>query len=258
MIKITGTLMYFGRTVKTRFYIFVIVLCIGFVRPVHPETRLKINTSIKPPFSTKSQTGFFDLLIKEVFTRLDIPFEIVRLPAERAMINVNTGESDGELPRIGGLSERYGNIVQVPEKLLDYSFVAFSQPEKITGVSFAEIRSRRIGMIIGWKIYEKNLVNFPEVVTVAHPGQLFALMDLNRIDIALYERYAGQYILQTGKFKGIHECDPPLAVKSMYLYLNEKHKDKVPLIARMLKRIKEEGGYQDLFDRTIGLYGRGP
>jgi len=63
--------------------------------------------------------------------RLDIPFEIVRLPAERAMINVNSGESDGELPRIAGLSNKYTNIVQIPEKLLDYSFVAFSQPKKM-------------------------------------------------------------------------------------------------------------------------------
>ncbi len=246
--------MSFSQTAKTQFYFLFIVLFIGFAQPVQAETSLKVNTSIKPPFSTESQTGFFDILIKELFTRLDIPFEIVRLPAERAMINVNSGESDGELPRIGGLSMKYGNIVQIPEKLIDYSFVAFSQPGKINGVSFPGIKTRRVGMIIGWKIYEKNTTDFPEVITVAHPRQLFALMDLNRIDIALYERYAGQYILQTGKFKNVHECDPPLAVKSMYLYLNEKHKDRVPEITRMLKLLKEEGLYQNIFDRTIGIY----
>jgi len=79
-------------------------------------------------------------------------------------------------------------------------------------------------------------------------------MDLNRIDVALYERYAGQYLLQTQKLKNIHECVPPLAVKSMYFYLNKKHQDQVSPIALALKSIKEDGTYQNIFDGTIGLY----
>ena len=98
--------------------------------------RLKINTSIKPPFSTAALDGYFDLFIMELFTRSDIAVELVRLPPERALRYANDGVSDGEIPRIDGLSSVYPNIVLVPEKVIDYHFVAFSQPQPLPEIAF--------------------------------------------------------------------------------------------------------------------------
>lgn len=41
---------------------------------------IKVNTSIKPPFSRADGTGFFDLIIKELGRRMNRNMELVRLP----------------------------------------------------------------------------------------------------------------------------------------------------------------------------------
>tara|TARA_B100000614_G_C14559747_1_gene496789 strand:+ start:2803 stop:3570 length:768 start_codon:yes stop_codon:yes gene_type:complete len=234
---------------------YFIPICLLFlIGSANAETKLRINTSIKPPFSTESHTGFFDILIKDLFSHLDISVEIVRLPAERAMANVNNGLSDGELPRISGLSKKYKNIIQVPEKIMDYSFVAFSQPEKISKISFESIKSKKVGIIIGWKIYENETLDFPHLSKVAKPQLLFSMMTFKRIDVALYERYAGQFILKTQGIKNIYECTPPLATKAMFLYVNKKHKEKVPILADGLREMKKNGIYWDIYNQTLGAY----
>jgi polar amino acid transport system substrate-binding protein len=217
------------------------------------ETPFKLNTSIKPPFSTQSQNGFIDVLAKELFSRLNISMEIVRLPAERAMANVNSGLSDGELPRVDGLAKKYQNIIQVPEKIIEYAFVAFSQPQKLETISFDNIKAKRVGLVIGWKVYEKNTVDYINLIKVSRPSQLFKMLNIDRLDIALYERYAGQYILKSQGFKNIHECTPPLVTKPMYLYVNKKHQSQIPNILEALKSIKTDGTYQKIVFETLGM-----
>lgn len=218
------------------------------------DNSFRINTSIKPPFSTQSQDGFFDLIAKEIFTRMNIPLKIVRFPAERAMISVNKGLSDGELPRVAGLSRAYHNIIQVPESLIDYSFVAFSKPDKITDISFDSIKSQRVGIIIGWKIYENNTAGYPNLIKTALPSQLFAMLNIGHIEIALYEKYAGHNIIKTKGLDDIYECTPPLAMKPMYLYINRRHQDKLAKIVETLKSIKTDGTYQDISLKTLGQF----
>ncbi len=239
---------------KISVHLLSLTFFLGVAHTALAETLFKINTSIKPPMSTQEQTGFFDVLVKELFTRLNIPAEIVRLPAERALVRVNQGVSDGELPRVAGLAKKYPNIIQVPEKLIDSCFVAFSQPEKIAPISFDTIKSKRVGIIIGWKIYEKNTADFSNLYKVALPTQLFSMLDLDRLDVALFERYNGQYILQPQKFKNIHECTPPLGVKPGYMYVHKKHSELIPKIVQTLKAIKSDGTYQQIFTKTLGVY----
>ena len=58
---------------------------------------------------------------------LGVELRLVKLPAERGLINANAGIEDGDLARITGLEKQYPNLVRVPEKLVDLDFTAFSK-----------------------------------------------------------------------------------------------------------------------------------
>jgi hypothetical protein len=51
--------------------------------------------------------------------------------------------------------------VQVPEKVIDYHFVAFSQPHPLPEMTFNRLKRYRVGVMIGWKIYETISLRAP-------------------------------------------------------------------------------------------------
>ncbi len=215
------------------------------------EVPLKINNSIKPPFSTKDETGFLDLLVKELFGRLGRKVEFIRLPSERALMFANSGKSDGEVPRIAGLGNKYPNLIRVPEKVLDYDFVAFSRG-RCEGGSWDSLSGRSVGFIIGWKIFENNVPETVPVLRLTSPLQLFTLLQRNRVDTVLYERHAGQHIIENEGFADITECDRPLAVKPMYLYLHKSLSGLALKAAEALAEMKRDGTYERILKKTLG------
>lgn len=213
---------------------------------------LKINTSIKPPFSTEQGSGFFDLLIAELSARVGVHIELARLPAERALQMVNDGLSDGDLPRISGLSSTYPDLIEVKEPVIDYHFVAFKHKEyKSKSVCWEKLKDKNVGFIIGWKIYEKKVSTSASVTRVSSPAQLFKVLNSRRIDVALYERYAGRYQIQSQNYLELEECKYVLAVRPMHIYLNKKHEKLADVFSEELKEMKNDGSWDKIALRTL-------
>ena len=214
---------------------------------------IRINSSIKPPFSTLAQDGFFDLLLNELFARVDnIQVELIRLPAERALQMADDGYSDGEIPRIGGLSEQYPNLIAVSEPVIDYNFVAFVRTPANERMSWQRLAGEDVGIIIGWKIYEEQVPASAKVTRVVAPAQLMNLLSAGRINFALYERYAGYHLLKEHQHNNIAECFPPLAVRRMFLYLHKKHAALIKPLAIALRQMKKDGSWQRIAAQTLG------
>jgi len=149
---------------------------------------LTLNDSNEPPYTTDDRKGFVDAVAIEAFRRAGVQLRLVRLPAERGLINANAGTEDGDLTRIAGLDVLYPNLIQVPEKLSDWEFVAFSKNPTLTA-KLDVLRTQPIGHIRGWKIYENMLAGAPFVVSSDDSAQLFRQLQMDRIDVALYERW---------------------------------------------------------------------
>ena len=235
---------------KSVILLLVLSVCL-WVTPAVAEPSLKVNTSIKPPFSTEEQTGFFDLLIEELGKRINCGFILVRQPAARALISVNEGLSDAELPRIAGLQKKYPNLVQVEEKIIDYNFVAFTRAD-IRVKSWDDLADKKVGYLIGWKIFENNVPQTANVTKLQKPRLLFDMLDSGRLDVALYEKYAGLRNIREHEHHSVVESDTPLAVKPMYMYLHKSHAGLAPLLAQALKDMKADGTYQRIAKQTLG------
>jgi len=207
------------------------------------EPTLVLNNTTEAPFTTEAGDGFLDIVVGEAFRRAGLRLKLVKLPAERGLINANAGIEDGDLIRIAGLEKNYPNLVRVPEKLLDMHYTAFARQANPTEASWAALEPFTVGHIKGWKIYEQNLKPNTHITTAGDPDQLFAMLDKNRIDVALYERWRGYALAKQMQLQGVRVVEPPLAVREMFIYLNKRHADKAPAIAAALRAIKAEGIY---------------
>lgn len=214
---------------------------------------LVINDTNEPPFTTADGRGFLDLVADEAFRRAGVRLRLVRLPAERGLINANADVEDGDLTRISGLEATYPNLIRVPEKLIDWEFCAFGR-QPLSNASWENLRARSLGHIRGWKIYERAFGQPTTVITAVDSAQLFRQLQRERIEVALFERWQGLARIKRERLDGVHVLAPSLARREMYLYPHKRHAALVPKIADALRDIKVEGLYDRLYrDKVLSL-----
>lgn len=214
---------------------------------------LTLNDTNNPPFTNSQQTGYLDVIAAEAFRRAGLELRLVKLPAERALRLANDGTIDGDMVRIAGLEKQYPNLIPVPEKLVDWHFAAFSKDASIPA-DFAALRGHSVGLIRGWKIYEQAMAGGAHVTMVDDQEQLFRLLQLGRIEVALYARWMGLALIRQQGIEGIQVLQPLLAERTMFIYLNKRHAEHVPRLAAALRALKQEGFYDRAYQERLLPY----
>ena len=215
-------------------------LCLGFGSAVAADTTtITVSTNNTP----LDRQALHDLS-KEAFRRIGVEFKLVTLPSERSLHSANLGEVDGEGLRVAGLSGQYPNLVQVPERYIGISFVAFARDATIRlEQGWESLKPHRIAFINGWKMFEDNASGARSVSKVDKPDQLFLMLDSGRVDLALYTRTDGVALARAMGLGAIAPIAPALKDVDMYLYLNRKHEALVPRLSQALREMKADGSY---------------
>jgi len=218
------------------------------------ESVLTLSTYAGPPLSNSNQSGFYDQVLNEAFSRAGHKIKIIQLPAERSLINANEGIVDGDFVRISGLSALYQDLIRVPEKIINFDFVAFTKDSNLAISDWQSTKGYHIGIVRGWKILEKNLVGAASLSRVKNQQLLFKLLDKNRVDIVVYSRFEGYELINQLDIKGVKVLEPPLETREMFLYLNKQHSQLVPIIAQNIMDMKKDGSYDEIFKKTLLPY----
>lgn len=211
-----------------------------------------INTPVLPPFVTADSDGFEDFLAKEVYGRLGFKIDIKHVPAERGLINLNSGMDDGIMSRISGLEKIYPNILEIKENVLTWHFVAFSRRKNIRITDWNSLTAYSTAIVRGWKILEKNVPGGTLLYKVRDVRSLFRMLHSDRVDVAIYALQPGLWSIREFDLKGISPVMQPLASRDKFFYVNKKHKELVPKIAAMLRAVKADGTYQRISKQTLG------
>ena len=230
-----------------RFFVWLAAIVLCSISAAYAEKPvLRIGATHSPPLSLPDQSGMLDRMLKEAFSRIGVEVQFVTLPSERSLTEAVRGSIDGDNNRVAGLESRYPQLVQVPESNMSYEFMAFAtQPARALS-GWAGLDSLHVAHVIGWKIFEDN-VNAPRVTKLPTAKQLFLFLQAGRAEVALFDRIGGHYWLsQLGIKQGV-AIEPPLAKREMYLYLNAKHADLVPALAKALRGMKEDGSHAQFF-----------
>ncbi len=186
---------------------------------------------------------------KEALRRLGYQLNLVRHPSERSLHLANEGEVDGEGFRVAGLSAQYPNLLQVPERYGEVSFVAFTKGEALsTAAGWEGLRGKRVAYITGWKLFESNVGAAQSVVKVDKAEQMFQMLDSGRIDVALYTLRDGVALVRELGLNAVQPVAPALKNSDMFLYLHRRHEALVPRLTQVLREMKADGSYARLVD----------
>ena len=191
-------------------------------------------------------------IAREGFQRIGVDIKVVSLPSERSLVAANLGEVDGEGLRVAGLSAQYPNLVQVPERFVRISFVAFAKDATIPlDNGWDSLKPYRVAFINGWKMFEANASGARVVHKVDKPEQMFRMLDDGRVDLVLYTRADGTQLARSLGLTSIAPLSPPLRDVDMYLYLHKKHQALVPRLSQALRDLKADGTYNRILS---GIY----
>lgn len=222
---------------------------------VAAENSLALNTSNTEPYANKDQSGFQDLLAKEIFQRIGVSVSLHHVQTERALVNVNRGIDDGNLIRVAGLTRLYPNIRQVPEKLFDYDFVMFSGPDMPGNASEQDLRGFRLGYIRGWKVIEEKFNDYDNIARFVNERDMFESLHAGNIDIAIYEKWRGLHLIKELGINNIKMNMPPLiSGQEMFIYLHRDHESLIPRITESIRDIKQDGTYQKIYETSFKPY----
>ena len=100
-------------------------------------------------------------------------------------------------------------------------------------------------------MFEANASNARVVNKVDTPEQMFKMLELGRIDLALYTLADGEAYTRTHGLQSIAALEPALKSVDLYLYLNKKHAALVPKIAATIRDMKADGTYNTILARVL-------
>lgn len=221
------------------------------------QQAIVLNTANESPNSTKDFKGINDLILKEAFKRIGYDLKIIHLPSERALINANDGVEDGNFARVAGLSSLYPNLIQVPEEITNFEFVVFSKKSGIVIKDWKNLKPFHVGIVTGWKILETNITGAKSLTKVKDGSILFKLLREDRLEIIVYDKRQGLVLLKELAMKDIYIIEPPLAVKGMFVYLHQRHKELAPKLAAAIRGMKKDGTYQKIVNTVLTSVTRG-
>jgi len=234
----------------------ILVLVLGALALLPPGAHggvLELSASDASPYSTPEGDGVADRIVREAFRRAGVSVKIINdTPSERALVNANEGVVDGEYLRIAGLEKKYPNLVMVPESICAYEFTAFAKNRAIRVKGWESLRPYNVGYITGWKILEENVTGVKSVTAVRNDDALFELLRSDRADLVIFERLRAEaYLSRTGD-REIRRLNPPLARREMYLYLNRGNATLVPVLAKALRQMKQDGTWRRIMASVQG------
>ncbi len=231
-------------------------LAVGGVPSVSAGGRLMLSTGMIEPWTKSDGTGFHQILVAEVFSRLGMTVELdVNLASSRAFRLADEGVTDGLAGRVAGVEKDYANLIPVPEPMFVNDFVACSLTGDAAPANWAGLAPHSVAYIIGWQIFDRNLPKVRELTQVKDSAQLLGLLKAGRAEIILHERWQALWQAKAmGMTLRVHE--PPLARVPMYIYLHRRHAALVEPAAAELRRMKADGSYLAIAQRVFG--GLGP
>jgi len=185
------------------------------------EQTLVLNDPTGAPYTNASRTGFLDIIVTEAIKKVGLGIELIRLPAERGLLNANAGIDDGGLSRIAGLEKIYPNLIPVPEILITMSFGSFTRDPRMRISDWQSLGSHSVGYIRGLKLLENNVPVGTAVTPANDLEQLFTMLGKGRVRVVLYEMAMGLELARKRRMDDVRFLKPALATTPLFMYLHK-------------------------------------
>lgn len=181
------------------------------------------------------------IILAEVYKKLGIDIVIIAMPGKRAEREATAGMVDGEIMRIWSYGEENPSTIRVPTPYYYLETTAFVKKNDIVVAVKADLAKYSLVKVRGVKHTNNITEGLGFVQDVENTCQMMRFLLAGRADIALTNTIDGTLSLNRCGITGIVPAGKPLAVWKLYHYLHVDHKDLVPRVDTVIKKMIASG-----------------
>ena len=194
-------------------------------------------------------------ILKVVYGHLNIPIELIDMPAKRALMESSEGKLDGEVHRNINVQNQYPTLLMIRPAINYIEPSVFSKKYRFQVKGWDSIKDYKIGIVRGVGTSEDGTRDMQHVLAVTALGQLMQVLATDRIDVAVSDSFSGLVaVKQLGLEDRIKVLVPPLQKTEIYHFLHEKHRDLIPRIESVLNEMKASGELELLRKQVTERY----
>ncbi len=208
-----------------------ILALLFFSNTTTADTQVLKFTSIADSVNTQIS----EVIVRQAYRQLNIDIEIIPLPAERSIRVADSGELDGELYRISGMTRYYPNLqmIPVPVNYLEAAVFTLQPQQQIS--SWEQLKPLKVAVRRGVKFSERATQDMTvEIADSNH--QLFQMLLAKRADVVVIAHLNGLELIKRKKLKGIYKAGV-IDRYPLYHYINNRHQRLIPAIQRALNYV---------------------
>ncbi len=221
-----------------------IVIALGGVFPVNAQESLVLGRATGYTGSVVAK------VLREAYQKIGIQITLNTFPAKRSLVMANEGDVDGDTHRIRGIEATYSNLLMVPVPVTVMEGMVFTKNVTFAVTGWDSLKPYIIGIRRGIFFAEKGTRGM-QVESVTDYRQLLLKLDAERNDVVIMPRLSGLFELQKLQIQGVKLLDPPLVRLELYHYLHKKHEALVPLLTKVLQKMKKKGRIRAIRKQAI-------
>lgn len=187
-------------------------------------------------------------LLNEAFRRTGYELNIVLLPYDRSLKMVEAGLVDGDLIRTSSIEAQYPDLIRVSEPIYEIDLVVVSYAPIDLSAGWNALSGKSVGYLLGAKVIEENLPDTAVLTGVKTAKQLLDLLTKKRVDYAVMSRSFSQPFLGDNNTSLI-VSEQSLTTVQSFVYLNERHAELAPRLAKALRGMKKDGVFQRIIEQ---------
>ncbi|MFA9218598.1 MAG: hypothetical protein ACEQSK_16050 [Sphingomonadaceae bacterium] len=179
-------------------------------------------------------------VVEEAYRRIGILAVSRKLPGERALAMLNSGELFGDVAHVEGLEKYYSNMIRVPVPLINFDAVVFSVRKNLSILVWSDLAPYNVCIRRGIKAIELATAGMKNIYMANGYEQIFAMLKVGRCDVAVLPRQAWLDV-QRLNVKGLRSLEPPLQTWPMYHYIHKSHVYIIPMLTHELRTMQTNG-----------------
>ncbi|WP_417320307.1 substrate-binding periplasmic protein [Emcibacter sp.] len=189
-------------------------------------------------------------IISEAYATLDIKVSIKELPGLRALVVANSGETDGEISRIGGIEKKFTNLIAIPTPVNHIEIVVFSENSALKIENWHNLQGLKVGIVSG-SVFTETLDQGLNTLRINNYKQLFTILKRGRVDVAVSPYINGLSMLKTNPHWTILPVSPSLQNEDLYHYIHKRHRHLIPKLNQIFQEMHSSGRIKHLRNQFL-------
>jgi len=186
-------------------------------------------------------------ILEIIYRRLDLAVEFVDMPAKRALAESSQGRVDGEVQRVLDVGREYPSLLAVQPAINYIEPAVFVKRVDFPVTGWNSLAPFSIGIVRGVGSSERGTRGMARVEAVTSIDQLMEILANDRIDVAVSDRFSGLLVVKRRHLETkIRTLAPVLEHIPLYHFLNERHRELVPRVGRVIQAMAASGELERL------------